>query len=220
MFRYFSDVEAQDLIEFGMIPEFVGRFPALVPFHSLTEEILLTVDGKVSELTLVLCYQLRFYFWPFCALFFYIITFFSHFISILILSFKGFFVFFRLFSYHVFPTFVLLPVCLWFLYRFFFTVFSLFPIPFLYDIYDRITFLILYLFIRLFSPCFHTSPPITCLHFPFVIVVLFSFSLYLFFYFSPQSSAKIIFSHAFVLFFILVFDAYLKTYLSHFILCF
>ena len=138
--RYFSDVEAQDLIEFGMIPEFVGRFPALVPFHSLTEEILLTVDGKVSELTLVLCYQLRFYFWPFCALFFYIITFFSHFISILILSFKGFFVFFRLFSYHVFPTFVLLPVCLWFLYRFFFTVFSLFPIPFLYDIYDRITF--------------------------------------------------------------------------------
>ena len=40
MFRYFSDVEAQDLIEFGMIPEFVGRFPALVPFHSLTEEML------------------------------------------------------------------------------------------------------------------------------------------------------------------------------------
>ena len=33
-------MEAQDLIEFGMIPEFVGRFPALVPFHSLTEDML------------------------------------------------------------------------------------------------------------------------------------------------------------------------------------
>ena len=37
---YLSTVEAQDLIEFGMIPEFVGRFPALVPFHSLTEDML------------------------------------------------------------------------------------------------------------------------------------------------------------------------------------
>ncbi|ROT67138.1 ATP-dependent Clp protease ATP-binding subunit clpX-like, mitochondrial [Penaeus vannamei] len=31
-----SKVEARDLIEFGMIPEFVGRFPVIVPFHSLT----------------------------------------------------------------------------------------------------------------------------------------------------------------------------------------
>ena len=41
-FRQFSEVEAQDLIEFGMIPEFVGRFPALVPFHSLTEDMLVS----------------------------------------------------------------------------------------------------------------------------------------------------------------------------------
>merc|ERR1719397_1794498 len=40
---YLATVEAQDLIEFGMIPEFVGRFPALVPFHSLTEEMLVRI---------------------------------------------------------------------------------------------------------------------------------------------------------------------------------
>merc|ERR1719483_526973 len=33
--QYLSDVEAFDLIDFGMIHEFVGRFPALVPFHAL-----------------------------------------------------------------------------------------------------------------------------------------------------------------------------------------
>merc|ERR1712241_1542250 len=38
--RYLAEVEASDLIEFGMIPEFVGRFPALVPFHSLNESML------------------------------------------------------------------------------------------------------------------------------------------------------------------------------------
>ena len=42
-FSYLATVEAQDLIEFGMIPEFVGRFPALVPFHSLTEEMLVRI---------------------------------------------------------------------------------------------------------------------------------------------------------------------------------
>jgi hypothetical protein len=33
-------IEPRDLIEFGMIPEFVGRFPVLIPFHSLTEAML------------------------------------------------------------------------------------------------------------------------------------------------------------------------------------
>ena len=33
-------VEARDLIEFGMIPEFVGRLPVIVAFHSLTESML------------------------------------------------------------------------------------------------------------------------------------------------------------------------------------
>ena len=35
--HYLAEVKASDLIEFGMIPEFVGKFPALVPFHYLTE---------------------------------------------------------------------------------------------------------------------------------------------------------------------------------------
>lgn len=32
-----------DLIDFGMIPEFVGRFPVTVPLHSLTEEMLVRI---------------------------------------------------------------------------------------------------------------------------------------------------------------------------------
>nr|CAD7425897.1 unnamed protein product [Timema monikensis] len=36
-------VEARDLIEFGMIPEFVGRFPVLVPFHSLDQTMLVRI---------------------------------------------------------------------------------------------------------------------------------------------------------------------------------
>lgn len=38
-----TKVEARDLIEFGMIPEFVGRFPVLVPFHSLTGSMLVKI---------------------------------------------------------------------------------------------------------------------------------------------------------------------------------
>merc|ERR1712038_1383234 len=41
--RYLSEVEAYDLIEFGMIPEFVGRFPSLVPFHSLNADHLVRI---------------------------------------------------------------------------------------------------------------------------------------------------------------------------------
>lgn len=36
-------VESRDLIEFGMIPEFVGRFPVVVPLHSLDEEMLVQI---------------------------------------------------------------------------------------------------------------------------------------------------------------------------------
>ena len=41
--RYLADVEAFDLIEFGMIPEFVGRFPSLVPFHALDADMLVRI---------------------------------------------------------------------------------------------------------------------------------------------------------------------------------
>jgi len=56
---YLSNVEAQDLIEFGMIPEFVGRFPALVPFHSLTEEMLVRILTEPKN-ALVPQYQMLF----------------------------------------------------------------------------------------------------------------------------------------------------------------
>ncbi|NP_001090028.1 caseinolytic mitochondrial matrix peptidase chaperone subunit X L homeolog [Xenopus laevis] len=36
-------VEARDLIEFGMIPEFVGRLPVVVPLHSLDEQTLVRI---------------------------------------------------------------------------------------------------------------------------------------------------------------------------------
>ena len=38
-----QDCEARDLIEFGMIPEFVGRLPVIVSFESLTEEMLVKI---------------------------------------------------------------------------------------------------------------------------------------------------------------------------------
>merc|ERR1719400_682182 len=57
--NYFSGVEAQDLIEFGMIPEFIGRFPVLVPFHSLTEGMLVRILTKPKN-ALVPQYQILF----------------------------------------------------------------------------------------------------------------------------------------------------------------
>ena len=52
-------VEARDLIEFGMIPEFVGRFPALVPFHSLDESMLVRILTEPKN-ALVPQYQMLF----------------------------------------------------------------------------------------------------------------------------------------------------------------
>jgi ATP-dependent Clp protease ATP-binding subunit ClpX len=41
--RLLNDCEARDLIEFGMIPEFIGRLPVIVSFESLTEEMLVKI---------------------------------------------------------------------------------------------------------------------------------------------------------------------------------
>merc|ERR1711978_855314 len=57
--RYLAEVEASDLIEFGMIPEFVGRFPALVPFHSLTEDMLVRILTEPKN-ALIPQYQMLF----------------------------------------------------------------------------------------------------------------------------------------------------------------
>ena len=40
---YDFQVEASDLIEYGMIPEFVGRFPVLTTFESLSETMLVDI---------------------------------------------------------------------------------------------------------------------------------------------------------------------------------
>lgn len=39
----FKLVEDRDLLEFGLIPEFVGRFPRVCPFHCLDEDMLVQV---------------------------------------------------------------------------------------------------------------------------------------------------------------------------------
>ena len=57
--RYLAEVEAGDLIDFGMIPEFVGRFPALVPFHSLNEYMLVRILTEPKN-ALVPQYQMLF----------------------------------------------------------------------------------------------------------------------------------------------------------------
>ncbi len=38
-----QECEARDLIEFGMIPEFIGRLPVIVSFESLTEDMLIKI---------------------------------------------------------------------------------------------------------------------------------------------------------------------------------
>ncbi|KAK2721838.1 hypothetical protein QYM36_003972 [Artemia franciscana] len=40
---FLAEVEARDLIEFGMIPEFCGRLPVITAFHSLDEEMLVRI---------------------------------------------------------------------------------------------------------------------------------------------------------------------------------
>ena len=41
--KLLAQTEAQDLINFGMIPEFVGRLPVLVSINSLTEDSLIRI---------------------------------------------------------------------------------------------------------------------------------------------------------------------------------
>ncbi|KAL9987208.1 hypothetical protein ACROYT_G001479 [Oculina patagonica] len=41
--KLLSKVEARDLVEFGMIPEFVGRLPVVVSLHSLDEDSLVKI---------------------------------------------------------------------------------------------------------------------------------------------------------------------------------
>lgn len=41
--RLLQECEARDLVEFGMIPEFIGRLPIVVSFESLSEQMLIKI---------------------------------------------------------------------------------------------------------------------------------------------------------------------------------
>ncbi|XP_050439542.1 ATP-dependent Clp protease ATP-binding subunit clpX-like, mitochondrial [Adelges cooleyi] len=45
-------VTPRDLVQFGMIPEFVGRFPVLVPFHSLNRKLLVEILTEPKNSTI------------------------------------------------------------------------------------------------------------------------------------------------------------------------
>lgn len=57
--RLLEVVEASDLINYGLIPEFVGRVPVIVPLHSLTEEMLVRILTEPQN-SLVKQYQQSF----------------------------------------------------------------------------------------------------------------------------------------------------------------
>ena len=57
--RLLAQVEARDLIEFGIIPEFVGRFPIITAFHSLSERMLTRILTEPRN-ALLLQYKLLF----------------------------------------------------------------------------------------------------------------------------------------------------------------
>lgn len=41
--KLFTQADQGDLIKYGVIPELIGRFPVLVPFHSLNKNLLVRV---------------------------------------------------------------------------------------------------------------------------------------------------------------------------------
>lgn len=57
--RLLNECEARDLIEFGLIPEFVGRLPIVVAYHSLTQEMLVRILSEPKN-ALVPQYQALF----------------------------------------------------------------------------------------------------------------------------------------------------------------
>ncbi|VDQ13187.1 unnamed protein product [Trichobilharzia regenti] len=54
-----QEVEARDLIDYGIIPEFVGRFPIITVLHSLDEEMLVRILTEPRN-ALLKQYQLLF----------------------------------------------------------------------------------------------------------------------------------------------------------------
>lgn len=50
---FLTQLESKDLIKFGMIPEFVGRFPVIVPFHHLDVGMLKKILTEPKDALLV-----------------------------------------------------------------------------------------------------------------------------------------------------------------------
>src|SRR6266852_2320644 len=46
IWEYLKDVQPEDLLKYGMIPEFVGRLPVIAPLHELSEEALIDILTK------------------------------------------------------------------------------------------------------------------------------------------------------------------------------
>jgi ATP-dependent Clp protease ATP-binding subunit ClpX len=47
--KLFAQADQGDLIKFGIVPELVGRFPVLVPFHSFNQEMLVRVLSEPAN---------------------------------------------------------------------------------------------------------------------------------------------------------------------------
>jgi ATP-dependent Clp protease ATP-binding subunit ClpX len=56
IWEYLKEVQPEDLLKYGMIPEFVGRLPVIAPLHELSEEALIDILVKPKN-ALVKQYQ-------------------------------------------------------------------------------------------------------------------------------------------------------------------
>jgi ATP-dependent Clp protease ATP-binding subunit ClpX len=56
IWEYLKEVQPEDLLKYGMIPEFVGRLPVIAPLHELSEEALVDILIKPKN-ALVKQYQ-------------------------------------------------------------------------------------------------------------------------------------------------------------------
>src|SRR5579859_7711481 len=56
IWEYLKEVQPEDLLKYGMIPEFVGRLPVIAPLHELSEEALVDILVKPKN-ALVKQYQ-------------------------------------------------------------------------------------------------------------------------------------------------------------------
>ena len=49
IFIMFQDIEAEDLVTYGIIPEFIGRMPLTVPLMSLGTLIVTSITCSINQ---------------------------------------------------------------------------------------------------------------------------------------------------------------------------